>query len=882
MRELHQLPRTLLTDAEQIGRFVRALFRYADTGTMVSLRSFFESAGVHRITACQVGEELDGLIVEATAHATHCAQEVRPTVFCPPVATFHPGPQAREQDLANGLALSVECDDVPETARRRIEALLGPATLIVRSGGCWIDPETGEVQDKLHLHWRLSEPTRDADAHATLKRARGLATALAGGDRSNTPVVHPIRWPGSWHRKDRPRLATIIAEAEAELDLGNALELLEDACGAAGLLPAPPVFATAGEHDAEGEPRDTTHLVGLITTGAEYHAPLVALAMRYRKGGMAPAQVVLTLRGLLLAVPEAVRDIKDGSVVPGRWQARFDDVPRAVSTAEAKLASDLQTAAASAAPGEDDWPEPVDFLADAEMTGVPVVEQRHLPPAIAGFVADAAARMGVDPATVALAALVTLSAVTHESWCLQPKRNDDTWTEGARLWGAVVGDPSILKTPVIKAATRPLDLLDAQARDRHAQETAEWREEMAALKADGAPPGSGPPPPRLDRYLVENSTVEALTEALRDDAESKQRAPLGKVLMRQDEMSEWLANMDRYRAGGRGGGDRGAYLRLYNGGRFVVDRVGRGTFAINSWSGCVLGGIQPEPIQRIAREAADDGLLQRFCYAVPARQDRGIDARPDAAACGRYDALASTLATVLPAIAFPGAAPRPVVLHPDAHRHREAILDLAEAMAAMPDTSSRLKAALGKWPGLYARITLLFHLIDHADALNRQEPPPDPMVVPEAVAARSARYMREVLLPHLLRAEALMFASVQSGHARWIAGFVLSRDEPRLALRDVVRAYGPLKAPEQRQELLNVMLSLETMGWLKAEPQENPARPPTAWTVNPLVRERFAQRAAAERRARKAARERIAATLAGAHRLRCVEDIHREGEADAA
>jgi hypothetical protein len=78
------------------------------------------------------------------------------------------------------------------------------------------------------------------------------------------------------------------------------------------------------------------------------------------------------------------------------------------------------------------------------------------------------------------------------------------------------------------------------------------------------------------------------------------------------------------------------------------------------------------------------------------------------------------------------------------------------------------------------------------------------------------------------------------------------------------------------------MLSLETMGWLKAEPQENPARPPTAWTVNPLVRERFAQRAAAERRARKAARERIAATLAGARCLGCVEDIHREGEAGAA
>jgi len=181
---------------------------------------------------------------------------------------------------------------------------------------------------------------------------------------------------------------------------------------------------------------------------------------------------------------------------------------------------------------------------------------------------------------------------------------------------------------------------------------AAWKAEVAALKADKNVAAESLSQPRLDRYLVENSTVEALTEALRDDAEARQCTPLGKVLVRQDEMSEWLANMDRYRAGGRGGSDRGAYLRLYNGGRFVVDRVGRGTFAISSWSACVLGGIQPEPIQRIAREAADDGLLQRFCYAVPARQLRGLDRRPDAEAADRYAGLAAALAALRPPVTF--------------------------------------------------------------------------------------------------------------------------------------------------------------------------------------------------------------------------------------
>jgi len=529
-------------DTAQIARFVHALFRYADPDSVVALRSFYDDASsVHQMGVWRIGDGLDGLVAAASAQATRCAQHSRPVVFCPPVATFAEGLQAREQDLVNGLALSVECDTGPNDARARLEGLLGPATLVVRSGGCWIDDETGEVQDKLHLHWRLTEPTRDAAAHATLKQARSLAAALVGGDRSNAPLVHPIRWPGSWHRKASPRLAVIIMESGAELELGDALEILADALPAAETTGKAIPAAGAGAPPEIGEARDTSALIRQILTAAEYHAPLVTLAMRYLKAGMAPAQVVLTLRGLLLAVPEAQRDIKDGPAVPGRWQARFNDTPRAVTTACRKLGVGGYTpdgGDAPAGPADGTWPEPIDFLADAEMTGAPELRPEHLPPAIAAFVADTAARMGVDPATVALAALVTLSSVAHETWRLQPKQNDDTWREGARIWGAIVGDPSILKTPVIQAATRPIDNIDMLARGRHELAMVAHRAEMAALKADNAPSGSGPPPPRLDRYLVENSTVEALTEVLRDDPEAKQRVPMGKVLIRQDEMSE--------------------------------------------------------------------------------------------------------------------------------------------------------------------------------------------------------------------------------------------------------------------------------------------------------------------------------------------------------
>ena len=97
-------------------------------------------------------------------------------------------------------------------------------------------------------------------------------------------------------------------------------------------------------------------------------------------------------------------------------------------------------------------------------------------------------------------------------------------------------------------------------------------------------------------------------------------------------MSEFFANLDRYRAGGKGGGDRGAYLRLYNGGPYSIDRIGRGSFTVPNWSACFLGGMQPGPIQNIAKNATEDGLLQRFLYAVPGPQQHGR--RPKAVGSG--------------------------------------------------------------------------------------------------------------------------------------------------------------------------------------------------------------------------------------------------------
>jgi hypothetical protein len=200
----------------------------------------------------------------------------------------------------------------------------------------------------------------------------------------------------------------------------------------------------------------------------------------------------------------------------------------------------------------------------------------------------------------------------------------------------------------------------------------------------------------------------------------------------------------------------------------------------------------------------------------------------------------------------------PVTLHEVGHEARESIDNLAELMKGLPDTSPRLFAAYGKWPGLFARLTLTFHLINVADARARQAPAPVLHVVPAETARMAAAYMEQILLPHLQRADALMFATKQTSHARWIAGFILARGKERVAARDIIQAYRDLRAPETRSTLLQVMQTLTMIGWVMPEEPPNPTREPAAWAVNPAVLENFTARAEKERQRRKEAQDRMA------------------------
>ncbi len=149
------------------------------------------------------------------------------------------------------------------------------------------------------------------------------------------------------------------------------------------------------------------------------------------------------------------------------------------------------------------------------------------------------------------------------------------------------------------------------------------------------------------------------------------------------------------------------------------------------------------------------------------------------------------------------------------------------------------------------------------------------LVISEQTADRAASFMLEIALPHLLRADALMFSTAQTNHAERIAGWILIHGLARVAARDVVRNYKPFAAPESKAEMAAVMERLTLVNWLEPEPPSNPMKAVHAWTVNPAVHERFAGYAEREKQRREEARSGIAQAKDAAERR------HKESSEEA-
>jgi hypothetical protein len=815
-------------DRKQIETFVDALFRYATPGSYVSLRSFTDDDKVFSITPVRLTEG-HALIDKAYDEAARAANAGVNVVFCPPVATFS-GRDAKRVNVVDGVALTVELDARPQAARHRLEELLGPATVVVASGGMWLNPETGESEPKLHVHYRLTKPAR-GDEREFLGKARRLATEIVGGDTSNIPISHPIRWPGSWHRKGEPKLCCIESlNADREIELADALEILRkvkterdsetEAFAAFGKENKPPVDVDQRLADMryKGEGETGIHKTQLSVTAALLNRGV-------------PIDDVIEI--VLTATRKAAGKDGDG------WHAEEQKILGMCESWRKKHPQEEHPQQTT----PQEQIEPADLWGKFEPAALP---RGLLPKVIEDYAFTMGETMGADPAGFAMAALTVCGAAISDDIKLRMKRHSEFWQECGRLWAAIVGLPSFKKTPTMTAAARPL-------RKRDHEMLRQFQFEQKKYKDLSNEERKGVEPTLQRRQCLEDTTIEAAQEVLIG-------SPNG-VLLYQDELSGFFGAMDKY-AGSRGAAkDRSFWLQSWTGGPYGLNRVGRGVSFIPNLSVSLLGGIQPDVIRRIAAESHDDGFLARMLPIMvrPAVVGRDAPAPPVAEEYGKLVERLTKLAPPSAADPFEAHACTTISLKFDegAQELREELERKHLALAQQFEViNKKLAAAIGKYDGYFGRLCLIWHCVEHAhdEAL--------PRVVTEDTARQVADFMHHFLRPHAL-AFYCGVLGLADDHDRLaaVAGYILAHRLEKVTNRDVHRGDRSMRRLTRR-ETDEVFEQLEALGWLTPTPGP---RQGVHW-INPEVHVRFAERAAKEAAQRRATRELIATQIRGAAR----------------
>src|SRR5581483_6606720 len=750
-----------------------------------------------------------------------------PAVFCPPLVTFHTGKDAKTENVSEGVAISVECDERPVVTQQILQGLLGDPTIIVASGGEWIDNETGEVEPKVHMHWRLTTPVSSPAQQARLREARDLAAKLVGSDYTAVPLVHPLRWPGSWHRKQTPRLAKIVFESENEVDLDEALERLRDVTGAWSI-------SEQFRHDFSASHQTNPKL---LAEKVEYVASALRVIPNNNLKWCDWNYVGLAIWGATGGSAEGFKAFADWSAkapknivanTEERWAHFAKSPPDRIGfgtlvylARQSDPSWDFEGSTSVAEPAD-----PIDLWAKFEP---PTLPRGVLPNIIERFAFDQGVDMGADMAGIAVSALAVCAAAIPDKVQLQVKRHHNGWLESARLWVALVGPPSTMKSPIMAAAVRPLRQIDAALARDYAEQRAEYDKLGKEEKAKNTPP-------KQTRLLLQDTTIEAAQEILKDSPDG--------MLCYQDEMSGWFGSMDKY-SGGRGAAkDRAFWLESYNGSPYSVNRIGRGAAYIDNLSISLIGGIQSEPIRKLAEDSVDDGLLQRLLPIVLAPAVIGRDEEMSTVV-SEYGLLIERLHSISAKI---------LKLDEGGQCYRQELerrhLDLQSCEAINP----KLAAHIGKYNGLFARLCVIWHCVEAArrvSALDLNSPDPA-TIIPEATARRVGAFLHGFLLPHAIAFYAGMLG-LSNDHERLtaVAGYILAHKLERLSNRDIQRGDRTMRKLG-RQEIDVIFDHLDALGWIDRIPGRRIGA--HHWAVNPVVHTKFAKRAAAE--AERRARER--------------------------
>lgn len=771
--------------------------------------------------------DIDGMVESVMAHA----ETPNANVFAGAQVMrrgLQRGKRGRESDILAVLGLVVDLD-----------ADTGRTGGLPTSPDYVLETSSGNFQP-FYLFDRPLPPEEAKPMAGALKRA-------TGSDHGTADITHVWRIPGTlnWPNKKKLERGRERAPVPVEVDLvwDGSLTATDELQGA--LAPWMVDNITSGQLVTLGE------IPVNVDVSGKAAAMLAACDVGDRSQWAAAVVEQLAFDGMTAEAAYAAftsasgnwferYDSKDTEKDFVRLWAKFGQPHEAARAASVELAAAFvarNTAKVPPVAANDNEPaptlgtRPVDPWAQRKHPDLPL---GLLPTAIEEFAVSQAAIMGVDAGGLAASALAVCAAAIPDAVTLRVKRHDD-WEESARLWVALIGNPSAKKSPVITTATRALRSIDDELVRNYIAEKRKYDALDKAGKAEANPP-------RQVRTRIEDVTVEAAQEVLKD-------TPQGVLLIR-DELSGWFGSMERYGTGKGASADRSFWLQAFNGGGYSVNRVGRGVVAIDNLSVSMLGGIQPEPIRKIVADSADDGLLQRLFPICMGTATVGLDV-PPAAAVGEYGGVIRRLHSMKRPMQ---AGMREVALRFDAAgQELRAELEVKHhAMATGWEIlNKKLAAHIGKYDGLFARLCIVFHCVE----TNGDRPS---HVIPFDVARRASAFLHEFLFPHSLAFYSNVLGMSDKHDALLsVAGWILTHRPEKMTVRDVQRGDRVMREMD-REQAEDVLRRLDAMSWL--EPMPAVRRDSITYVVNPDVYVEFQHRAENEMGRREKVRELIASS----------------------
>ena len=494
----------------------------------------------------------------------------------------------------------------------------------------------------------------------------------------------------------------------------------------------------------------------------------------------------------------------------------------------------------------DDWPKPEPI--HGELPPVDAFSEDLLPDSFRPLVRDVAERMQVPIDYPAVVMVLCLAGAVNRRAVIQPKANDTGWVVVPNLWGGLIAPPGFLKSPVIHAVTRLLNLIQAQWREEHRQalkdyarekeehelRAAGWKEQYkaASKKGNAAPdrPEDEPEEPKLRRLVVNDATFEKLHQTMSDN-------PAG-ILVIRDELTGWWSQLDRV---GREG-ERAFSLQAWNGDTaHTIDRIGRGTIHVEACCMSMLGGIQPGRLRSYLVDAlkdgpSNDGLIQRFQLLVWPDTDPDweyVDRVPDGASEQQAALVFRTLVEL--------DAEHPARFRFDAYAQELFIAWLAELEAKIrgDELHAALISHLSKYRSLMPSLALLFELADRASFAGF-----DGSSLVNSQNFVSIKYTRqaaawcEYLESHARRVYSCV-VTPQLRAAAELAGKIKKRKVGAggfFSCRDVyTNGWSGLDSPEAVKTAVDV---LEDANWVRprrGESGSSGGRPSNRFEVNPKV-----------------------------------------------